>query len=135
MAVTDSRNKGGTLTLDATEFAKQMTAVTLTPATEQDGDDLETLDGSTILAPEDTTWTLDLGGIQDFTDPAGFVEFSRANAGEEVAFSWAPNGATGPSYAGTVKVRPVPIGGEVATRLTTTASWPVVGDPAVTYPV
>jgi hypothetical protein len=134
MPITDSRNKGGTLTLDALAFAKQATSVTLTPSADEDGDDLETLDGSTILADEVTSWALDLGMVQDFEDPAGFVEFARANAGDVVPFDWAPNGATGPSYSGNVKVRAVPIGGDVASRLTTTASWPVEGQPSVDYP-
>ena len=133
MAIEDSRLKGGTLTLDAlTDFAKQMTNVTLTPATEEDGEPVETLDGSTIEAEESTTWTLDLGAIQDFDDPAGFVEWAMANAGDVVAFEWTPNATGAPTYSGNVKVRPVPIGGDVNTRLTTTASWPIVGTPVST---
>lgn len=133
--IEDSRLKGGTLTLDAVAtFAKQMTSVVLTPSTETEGEAVETLDGSRIEADETSKWTLDLGAIQDFDDPAGFVEWSRSNAGDEVPFTWEPNGDLAPSYAGVVKVRPVPIGGNVAERLTTTASWPLVGDPDPTYP-
>lgn len=132
--IEDSRLKGGTLTLDAVAtFAKQMTSVVLTPSTETDGEPVETLDGSRIEADEKSNWTLELGAIQDFTDPAGFVEWSRANGGDEVPFTWEPNQDGAPSYAGVVKVRPVPIGGNVAERLTTTASWPLVGDPTPTY--
>ena len=134
MPITDSRNKGGTLTLDAQPFAKQMTSVTLSPSEDTEGEPLETLDGSTVEADEVTSWELELGAVQDFTDPAGFVEYARANAGEVVAFEWAPNGATGPSYSGMVRVRAVPIGGEVASRLTAAKSWPCVGQPSVTYP-
>lgn len=132
-AIEDSRQRGGTLTLDGHEFAKQMTSVTLTPSTDTEGEPLETLSGATIGEDEVTSWQLDLGAVQDFTDPTGFVEFSRANAGEVVAFTWKPAGPTGPSYTGTVKVRAVPIGGNVAERLTTTGGWPVEGDPAVDY--
>lgn len=132
--IEDSRLKGGTLTLDAvTTFAKQMTSVILTPSTETEGEAVETLDGSRIEADETASWTLELGAIQDFDDPQGFVEWARANSGAEVAFDWQPNGDGAPSYAGVVKVRPVPIGGNVAERLTTTASWPLVGDPTPTY--
>lgn len=133
MAIEDSRLSGGTLTLDAQPHGKQMTSVTLEPSTDKDGDDLETLTGDTIEADERTTWVLNLGAVQDFDDPAGFVEFARANAGQVVPFDWKPNG-TGPSYAGQVRVRPVTIGGDVKPRLTTTAAWPVVGEPAPTYP-
>ena len=134
MAITDSRLKGGSLTLDAVAtFAKQMSSVKLTPSTDEDGDPLETLDGSKIEADEVTTWELELGAVQDFDDPAGFVEFARANAGELVPFEWAPNAVGAPTFAGTVRVRAVEIGGEVASRLSTTATWPVIGDPVPTY--
>ena len=134
-AIEDSRLSGGALTIDGQQFAKQMTAVTLTPSTDEDGDPVETLSGATIEPDEVTSWTLDLGAVQDFDDPAGFVEYARANAGEIVTFTWEPNaGAESPAYNGQVRVRAVPIGGNVKERLTTDASWPVVGDPAVTYP-
>jgi hypothetical protein len=131
-AIEDSRLSGGVLTVDAQEFAKQMTSVQLTPSTDTDGDPVETLSGAKIEADEVTTWELELGAIQDFVDPAGFVEFARANAGQLVSFTWQPN-STGPTYAGTVRVRAVAIGGEVKSRLSTDAKWPVIGDPNVTY--
>lgn len=133
MPITDSRNKGGELTLDAQPFAKQLTSVELAPDTDEDGDAVETLDGSQILPDETTSWTLELGAIQDFDDPAGFVEFARANAGDVVPFTWRPNDG-GPTYSGSVKVRAVTIGGDVNARLSSTASWPVQGVPAVAYP-
>lgn len=131
LAIEDSRLTGGTLTVDGQEFAKQMTSVTLTPSTDTEGDAVETLSGAKIEPDEVTTWELSLGAIQDFNDPAGFVEFSRANAGDVVSFSWLPNVA-GPTYSGQVRVRAVAIGGDVASRLTTEAGWPVIGDPVHT---
>lgn len=133
--IEDSRLKGGTLTLDALPFAKQATSVELVPTTSKDGDDVETLSGDTLEAPEETDWTLDLGLIQDFTDPAGLIEYARANAGTVVPFTWRPSDiATSPTYTGTVRVRPIKIGGNVAARLTSETSWPVIGDPESTYP-
>lgn len=132
MPITDSRNKGGTLTLDAQPFAKQMTSVALTPATDEEGDAVEALDGSTIDPDEVTSWALDLGAIQDFTDAAGFVQFAFENAGDVVPFAWAPRGADGPTFSGNVKVRAVTIGGGVNTRLTSDTSWPVQGLPTWT---
>ena len=132
-AIEDSRLKGGTLTIDGHSFAKQMTEVTLEPAENEEGERVETLSGATQEPDEVTSWTLNLGAIQDFDDPTGFVEYARDNKGELVTFSWKPN-AAGPTYSGTCRVRAVTIGGAVATRLTTTKGWPVVGDPAVIYP-
>ena len=127
-AIEDSRLKGGTLTLDAQPFGKQMTSVSLEPSEAEEGESIETLTGATVEPDEVTSWVLNLGAIQDFDDPAGFVEFARANKGEIVPFTWDPN-AGGPSYTGTVRVRAVTIGGDVATRLTSTKAWPVIGEP------
>lgn len=132
--IEESRLKGGTLTLDAQPFGKQMTSVALTPAVRQEGEAIETLTGDT-KSPEDVTdWALDLGAIQDFDDPAGFVAFANANAGDEVAFSWQPNATGAATYTGTVKVRAVAIGGDVNARLSNSTSWPVTGQPTTTYP-
>lgn len=132
--IEESRLKGGTLTLDAQPFGKQMTECSLTPATREEGEAIETLTGDTKGTDEVTDWTLDLGAIQDFDDPAGFVEFSRANAGDEVAFEWLPNNTGAPTYTGVVKVRAVQIGGAVNARLSNSTSWPVTGQPTPTYP-
>lgn len=131
--IEDSRNKGGTLTVDAQPFAKQVTSVSLEPSEDTEGDPVEVLSGDTIEADEVTSWELNLGAIQDFDDPAGLVEFARANAGDLVPFSWRPN-ATGPTYSGTVRVRALTIGGDVAVRLTSSKAWPVIGEPTVSYP-
>lgn len=130
MAITDSRNKEGTLTLDGDAFGVQATAVSLNPSVSTEGDSVETLSGDTIDPDEVIDWTLNIEAIQDFTDPAGFIEFCRANAGSTVAFVWYPQGsvvaADNPKYAGTVKVRPAVIGGGVNVRLTSSVEFPVV---------
>ena len=137
--IEDSRQEGGTLTLGATAFAKQATSVSLVPAVEADGEAIETLSGATIAAGEKYSWALNIGFVQDFTDPAGLIEYLRANAGQEVAWSWKPN-ADGPTYdddagASKVKIRPTTIGGEVKVRLTSEVELPLIGDlPAPTYP-
>lgn len=133
MPIIDSRLKAGTLTVDALPFATQATNVTLSPDTSEDGDALEVLSGDTVEPDDVTTWSLHIDAVQDFDDPAGFVAFTWENAGQIVPFTWKPN-ATGTSYAGDVKVRPVEVGGDVASRLTTSADWPVIGTPVPTYP-
>lgn len=133
MPITDSRLRGGTLTLDGKQFADQATAVRLIPDTDEVGDPLEVLSGDQQLADDETTWTLRVETVQDFDDAAGFVAFAFDNAGDVVPFSWRPN-ATGVTYSGSVKVRPVEIGGEVNTRLGTEGSWPVQGTPTRVYP-
>lgn len=135
--ITDSRLKAGTLTFDVSgvpvSFASQATNVRLVPKTDEEGDALETLSGDTITPDDVTTWTLNITAVQDFDDPDGFVAYALANAGELVDFDWKPN-ATGASFAGVVKVRPVEIGGDVNSRNTTGAEWPLDGEPTPTYP-
>lgn len=133
MPITDSRLKAGTLTIDSVPFATQATNVRLTPRTDETGDRLEVLSGDIVDPEDETTWSLVIEAVQDFDDPAGFIAFSLANAGDSVAYVWKPN-AAGVSYAGTVKVRPVEIGGDVATRNTTSAEWPCGEAPTPTYP-
>lgn len=132
--IEDSRLKGGTLMLDAVPFAKQATECALTPSVAEEGERTEVLSGAVIEPEEVTSWTLDLNAIQDFDDPAGFVEFARSNAGQIVSFSWEPNETGAPTYAGTVRVRAVKIGGTVAARNNSDTSWPVIGDFSTTYP-
>lgn len=131
--IIDSRLKLGTLTIDGVAYATQMTNVRLEPSTDADGDALETLSGATIEPDDKTTWQLVIVAIQDFDDVAGFIAMTLANAGDTVPVVWQPN-ATGVSYAVSAKVRPVPIGGDVAARLTTSATWPCDGAPVPTYP-
>lgn len=133
MPIMESRLKSGTLTLDAIPFATQATNITLTPKTDEVGDALEVLSGDEILPDDETTWTLAIEAVQDFDEVDGFVAFTLANAGELVPFTWKPN-ATGVSYAGSCKVRPVEIGGDVNARVTTKAEFPVNGAPVPTYP-
>lgn len=133
MAITDSRNKAGTLTLDAESFETQATAVSLVPATAEVGDSVETLSGDTITPDDETTWTLNITAIQDFTDAAGLLEFLRANAGDTVAFTWKPTAAAIPNWTGTCKIRPTTIGGGVNVRLSSEIVLPVVTGPTPDY--
>lgn len=134
MPITESRLKNGTLTIDGHAFNTQATNVRLTPKTDDTGDTLEVLSGDTIAPDDTTTWSLVIDAVQDFTEPTGFVNFAMQNAGDVVAYTWAPNGAGEVSYAGTVKVRPVEVGGDVNARLTTSAEWPCQQAPTPTYP-
>jgi hypothetical protein len=128
MTIKDHRLKSGTLTLDALAFASQATNVTLEPDTDTEGEALEVLSGETVEEEEVYTWSLEVEAVQDFDDPAGFIKFCKDNAGEVVPFTWTPTGAAGGvAYSGSVKVRPVRIGGDVNKRLSTPASFPVVG--------
>lgn len=134
MPITESRLKSGVLTIDAQAFATQATNVRLVPRTDDQGDTLEVLSGDTITPDDTTTWSLVITAVQDFDDPAGFVNFAMTNAGDVVPYTWSPSGAAGVSYTGNVRVRPVEIGGDVNARLTTDAEWPCQEAPTPAYP-
>ena len=131
MTITDSRLRQGTLTLDGDSYATQATNVRLIPDYVDEGDALETLDGSEIGSSKKRKNTLAIEAVQDFDDAAGFQAFTWDNDLTEVAFSWTP-GPTAPTYSGTVQVLAVEVGGDVGPRLTTSAEWEVVGQVTVT---
>lgn len=133
-AIVESKLKSGTLTFDGTAaFATQATNVRLVPSTDAKGDPLETLSGATLEPADETKWNLVVEAVQDFTDPTGFVNYALEHAGDVVTYVWKPN-AVGPTYSGTVKVRPVEIGGDVNARLSTDAEWPCQETPTPAYP-
>ena len=136
MPIVDSRVRNGTLALGDTpvQFECQATNVRIVPDHNQE-DGVETLCGDMSEPSLETTWTLAVTAIQDFNDPAGFVNYCFDNNGTAVAFEWVPGpAATSPSFTGTVQIRAVEIGGDVATQLTTDAEFPCIGQPVRTEP-
>lgn len=134
MPVVDSRLGPGTLVLGTlTSIECQMANVRLEPSADE-------TDGTPTLcepapAPELTTsWVLAGTAIQDFEDDAGFVEYCRLNDGTTVTFTWIPATAYGVEFSGSVQVRAVAIGGDVAVQITTDWEFPVVGDITRTDP-
>ena len=132
MAPIDSRLGPGTLTLDGTnDFSTQASAVRLTPSVNSE-------DGTPTLAePEPAplstvSWALNVDAIQDFEEPAGLVNYLMDNALDEVEFLWTPATADGTSYAGTVQLVPIEIGGDVAVQVVTSVELPLVGAPTRT---
>ena len=136
MTVTTSKLKTGTLTLDGVSYATQATNVRLVPPDAPKGDDQgEVLSGDPLPAESEAPWTMALGMIQDFDDPAGFVNMTWTKQGEQVPYVWAPSGATGPSFSGVVNVWPVELGGDVNKRLSSDAEWNLTAKPTRTDPV
>lgn len=133
MPITQSKLKTGALVLDVggaamAKFATQATNVVIAPETKEDGEPVETLDGSTIAAQSTTTWKLKAKAIQDFTDPAGLQAYSWENAGDTVPFSWTPT-AGGPVFTGNVVIAPLEIGGDVNKRTDVDVEWVIVSKP------
>jgi hypothetical protein len=124
---TESKVNNGSLTLGGTEFATQASNVRITPTYDEDGDALPMLDGGELTADVIRGNTLAITAVQDFTDAAGFVNYTWLNDLELVPFVWKPTGPTGPTYSGNVEVRAVEVGGDVKKRLTSDAEWTCSG--------
>lgn len=132
MPFADSRLGPGTLVFDTTnDFSTQAAAVRLTPSVDSE-------DGTPTLAvPEPAplstvSWALNLDAIQDFEEPLGLVNYLMDNALSEVPFEWVPLTPDGTSYAGTVQIVPIEIGGDVAVQIVTSVELPLVGQPTRT---
>lgn len=139
MAVVESKLKNGSLKLGTspgTEFACQETNVRITPEHNEEGDQTETLCGDVLTPVTTTAWTLNGTAIQDWDGPAGasIVQYSWANDGLTVPFTWKPN-ATATTFTGNVTVRALELGGDVNTRITTDFAWPLAGKPTTTWGV
>ena len=135
MATTDSRQGPGTLTLGTTapdmiEVAAQAATVTLTP-TVNSSDGTPTLETPAPAPETSITWELAISAIQDFEDPAGFVNFLMDHALAELSFEWTPI-TGGLVYSGTVQIVPIDIGGDVGVQTVSDVSLPVVGEPTRT---
>lgn len=128
---TESKLRNGSLTLGTSptqvDFATQASNVKITPEYDEEGDPLELLDGGTLQPEVKRTDKLNIEAVQDFTDVAGFVNYTWLHDLELVDFTWQPTGATGPTYTGKVTVRAVEVGGDVGKRAMTSAEWTIQG--------
>lgn len=123
----------GSLKIGATgsarEWAGDMTKMTLTPTTNGE-DAVPLLDGTDLDGEETTTW--ELGGtlVDDF-DFDSLQNFCIANAGKVLPFVMTPNNDGGSDYSGSVKIRPIAIGGDVKKKNTNDFAFPLIGKPTV----
>lgn len=134
--IVESRVKSGVLTLGTApgnDFSCQPTNIRVTPTTDDDGDPVETLCGDMIPAGKKESWVLAGTAIQDFDSPTGFLSYCYDNALETVPFTWQPNIAGAPTWAGNVVIEALEEGGDVNTRITTDFEFDVAGKPTRTY--
>jgi hypothetical protein len=133
MAITNSKQKNGTLTLGAIAFACQATNVTITPSRSTNGDQIETLCGDVLAPASSRADALKITSVQDFNNPDGFVAYTWLQDGDQVAFSWKPSdNVDSPTFTGTVTIEACEVGGDVNTNLTTSVEWAIVGATTVT---
>lgn len=128
----------GTLELGETgtavDYACQITGATLAPDASKD-DDVPTLCGDVLPGATTYAWTLAGTAVQDLADPAGLVKFTWDNKGELIPFSYTPSTEADASFAGTVVMNPLGVGGDTAgENMTSDFEWSLVGDPVPTWP-
>ena len=89
--------------------------------------------GSRTLVAVDGHPIWEPGTDRDASQGRGTDEAWKDTGGTAVAFEWVPGPAdTSPAYTGTVQIRAVEVGGDVATQLTTDAEFPCIGQPVRT---
>lgn len=97
---------------------------------------LEQEDATPVLSGEelegDESWSATLSGnvIADLTD-GGMVEWTWANKGAVVPFTFVPSTDAGQAVSGEVKVRPLDIGGDAKKTMRSDFEWACVGEPTL----
>ncbi|MGQ4576148.1 hypothetical protein ACUH93_07050 [Dermabacteraceae bacterium P7006] len=112
------------------EFASKCTKVVVKPSW-KDGDNTNYLDGTTATAEGEADHTLEIEFDQEYTND-GLVKWTWDNRGQVQPFTYVPNSDTGEiKVTGKVRIMPVDIGGEVMKPNKASATWKIVGDPAI----
>ena len=121
--------RNASVKIGAVEFANQVTKARLVPDTPIQT--LRTLVPDGVVQDVDSTvWTLELSGVQDWTNTTGIADALNDANGTQVTVILAPQNTTGKVTA-TVSViaLPVEFGGEQGNFRTFEVELPVVGAP------
>jgi hypothetical protein len=125
--------RDATLTIEATEYANQVTSVVLTPA--QETQTLRTMVPDGVVQDVDSAvWTASINGIQDYTEAQGLARFLTDMSGQQIDMVFAPKNG-GVEATVTVVAKAVPFGGEQGAFVTFDVELPVIGAPAFADPV
>lgn len=130
MSVVIDRLGPGTLTFGSspTDVSLQVSRCALVPDVTED-DVTPTLGEPEPVAAVTTTWVLEGDAISDWAETNGFVNYCFDTAGTEQVFEFVPNTNKTISWTGTVQIRAMEIGGDVAAQIVTGFSFPVKGQP------
>lgn len=85
-------------------------------------------------APAATGWELAVTWLQDWTDPNGLSYYAFANDTLTKFFSLTLNDQVTPVATGEVRIVAGAYGGDAATPLVATQTWPLVNKPTITPP-
>lgn len=115
------------LTATAREWAAELTKSSIEVDTSSE-DPTPTLDGGEIDG-EDTYAYSFKGTIMQSFDFDSLEKFCHVNKGVVLPFVFTPNNAGEIDWSGSLKIRPVNIGGEVKKKNTSDFDFPIIGEP------
>lgn len=132
MAIKSHKLGPGSLTFGETaslqEFGSQLRSCSLTPDTEEE-DPIPVLSGEELAGDEETLWNIS-GAVLDDYSMTSLAVWANTNKGVEMPFEFQPNAETGSlTVKGTVKIRPIALGGDVKARNENDFEFKLVGDP------
>ncbi len=135
MAIKYTRLGAGTLLLGVApglDVSAQVVGCTLTSSADS-GDSVTVLTGEQLKSGLTTESAL-AGSIVLDPETGGIGEYSWANHGQTVEFTFTPNTASGLIVAGSLMMLRLDIGAdEFGALLNPDFEWPVVGDPQITW--
>jgi hypothetical protein len=134
MPIKSNKLGPGTLTIGAVgtplDWTAQVASCTVKWSKNQE-DGVPVLSGETLSG--DKNWTAKLAAnlILDLSDD-GLVEYTWANKGEEVGFTFVPDTAAGKAISGVVSIDPIDVGGDSGKTMRSDIEWDCVGAPELT---
>lgn len=140
MTINSTKVGPGVLSIGGVVFQAQCKSAVLTPTENVDSTDkVDVLSGETLAQADTATYTYELTVtfLQDLGQPAasGIVAYSWANAGTTKAFIYTPSNAAAAgskTWTGSLRVVPLPIGGDVQAQASESqVTFQVIGTPVV----
>lgn len=121
--------RNASVKIGTTDYANQVTKARLVPETPVQT--LRTLVPDGVVSDVDSTvWTLELSGVQDWTETTGIADALNDANGTQLTLTLAPKAVTGQKTATvTIIAMPVEFGGEQGNFRLFDATFPVIGQP------
>jgi hypothetical protein len=122
--------KDAVFSVETDEYQHHVSGVVFTPTSSQ----ITWIGITPASAFSDTatpTWTCVVNYAQDWTTVDSFSQYLLEHQGETKDCTFAPIGATGPSFDATLTIVAGPIGGEVNTVQVGSVTLGVVGEPVL----
>lgn len=94
-------------------------------------DDVPVLSGEVLEGDDTFSASLSATFLQDDLAATGLIRYSWTHKGEQVPFRFTPSSAIGAAISGVIKLTPLDVGGDAATKNTSEVEWGCVGEPVI----